>query len=127
MANSKKNNGPILNNSTNQAANFEEAYNRLAETTAQLERGGLTLEQSLALYEEGVALAQRCEQLLAQAELRVSQLAPAPTPSATSAAYSVNATRTYIFATDEDEDETDDNEEDFDDEDLRKALEDLQF
>lgn len=126
MANSKKN-----KEQANQAANFEEAYNRLAETTTQLERGGLTLEQSLALYEEGVKLAQRCDELLAQAELRVSQLTPTtPTVSSSSStSYSVNATRTYIFATDEDEDSDEDNEdeEDFDDEELRKALDDLQF
>ncbi len=55
---------------------FEEAYNRLAETAAELEKGNLTLEQSLALYEEGVALARHCETLLDKAELKVSQLTP---------------------------------------------------
>jgi exodeoxyribonuclease VII small subunit len=55
---------------------FEEAYKRLSETTGQLERGNLSLEESLALYEEGVALARHCETLLDNAELRVSQITP---------------------------------------------------
>lgn len=55
---------------------FEEAYKRLSDTTGQLERGNLSLEESLALYEEGVALAQHCGALLDKAELRVSQVTP---------------------------------------------------
>jgi exodeoxyribonuclease VII small subunit len=53
---------------------FEEAYERLNEMAGQLERGNLSLEASLALYEEGVLLSQHCETLLDQAELRVSQV-----------------------------------------------------
>ncbi len=53
---------------------FETLYKRLEETVAQLEEGGLTLEQSLALYEEGMKLASRCQELLQQAELKVSKL-----------------------------------------------------
>lgn len=55
---------------------FEEAYKRLNDTTGQLERGNLSLEESLALYEEGVALSQHCTMLLDKAELRVSQITP---------------------------------------------------
>lgn len=54
--------------------NFEEAYERLNETTTKLERGNLSLEASLDLYEEGVLLSQRCEELLNNAQLRVSQI-----------------------------------------------------
>ncbi|MEE8347619.1 MAG: exodeoxyribonuclease VII small subunit [Dehalococcoidia bacterium] len=53
---------------------FETVYKRLEETVAHLEEGGLTLEQSLALYEEGMKLAQRCQELLSQAELKVTKL-----------------------------------------------------
>ena len=56
---------------------FEEAYERLNETAGQLERGNLSLEDSLALYEEGVLLSRHCESLLDKAELRVSQISPA--------------------------------------------------
>ncbi len=40
----------------------------------RLEEGGLTLDESLALYEEGMKLAQRCQELLQQAELRITKL-----------------------------------------------------
>lgn len=61
---------------------FEALYKRLEETVARLEAGDLTLEESLALYEEGAKLAKRCQELLRDAELRVTRLqeqfAPAP-------------------------------------------------
>ena len=53
---------------------FEELYRRLEETVVKLEEGGLTLNQSLVLYEEGMALAQRCQEMLDAAELKVRQL-----------------------------------------------------
>ncbi len=56
------------------AEGFEELYRRLEETVAKLEEGGLTLEASIALYEEGMKLARRCQDLLKQAELRVTRL-----------------------------------------------------
>ena len=53
---------------------FETLYGRLEQTVARLEEGGLTLEESLALYEEGMKLARRCQELLQQAELKVTRL-----------------------------------------------------
>jgi exodeoxyribonuclease VII small subunit len=53
---------------------FEELFRRLEETVAKLEEGGLTLNQSLALYEEGMTLAQRCQETLDAAELKVRRL-----------------------------------------------------
>ena len=53
---------------------FEELFRRLEETAAKLEEGGLTLSQSLALYEEGMTLAQRCQEMLNSAELKIRQL-----------------------------------------------------
>jgi len=41
---------------------------------AQLEDGDLPLDDALALYARGQALAMRCAQLLEQAELRVRQV-----------------------------------------------------
>ncbi len=55
---------------------FEEAFAELEEVVRKLEAGGLTLEESLALYERGQVLAAYCNQQLDQAELKVSQLAP---------------------------------------------------
>ncbi len=53
---------------------FEEAHSRLEETARSLEAGSLTLQDATRLYEEGVRLARRCNELLSQAELRISYL-----------------------------------------------------
>ncbi len=53
---------------------FDDALAELQRTVALLEAGGQPLEQSIALYERGVALHERCARLLADAELRVKQL-----------------------------------------------------
>jgi exodeoxyribonuclease VII small subunit len=53
---------------------FDAAVAELERTVGELEAGGLPLERTIALYERGVALQQRCEQLLADAELRVRRL-----------------------------------------------------
>ena len=57
---------------------FDEALAELQRTVAELEAGGQPLEESLALYERGVALQQRCDRLLREAELRVQQLVARP-------------------------------------------------
>ena len=56
------------------AEGFEVLYKRLEETVAKLEAGNLTLEESIALYEEGMSLARRTQELLAEAELRITRL-----------------------------------------------------
>jgi len=53
---------------------FDAALAELERTVAELEAGGLALERTLALYERGVALQQRCERLIGDAELRVRRL-----------------------------------------------------
>jgi exodeoxyribonuclease VII small subunit len=53
---------------------FEELYRRLEETVAKLEAGGLSLDDALALYEEGMNLAKRCQEILDGAELKVTRL-----------------------------------------------------
>lgn len=53
---------------------FEAMYVRLEEAVSKLEKGGLTLEESLALYEQGIQLAQRCQRMLQEAELRITRL-----------------------------------------------------
>ena len=53
---------------------FEELYRRLEETVAKLEAGGLSLDDALALYEEGMSLAKRCQEILDGAELKVTRL-----------------------------------------------------
>ncbi len=53
---------------------FDEVLDRLRLVVERLERGELTLEESLAAYEEGVALARRGHSLLDRAEKRVELL-----------------------------------------------------
>ncbi len=55
---------------------FEQAFAELEETARKLEAGGLALEESLALFERGQALAAHCNTQLDQAELKVRQLTP---------------------------------------------------
>jgi exodeoxyribonuclease VII small subunit len=54
---------------------FEVAYRELQQVVAQLEDGGLDLERAIDLFERGSQLAQLCERIVAQAELRVTRLA----------------------------------------------------
>lgn len=56
---------------------FDQILARLREVVTRLEAGDLTLEQSLQIYEEGVQLARRGQQLLATAERRVEILVSA--------------------------------------------------
>ena len=53
---------------------FEEVYATLEEVVAHLEDGRLPLAESIACYELGVRLAERCERFLSEAELRVGRL-----------------------------------------------------
>ena len=53
---------------------FEELYQLLEEKVSLLEQGGLSLDDSLSAYEEAVTYAQRCQQLLDRAELRITRL-----------------------------------------------------
>ncbi len=61
---------------------FEEAYQRLSEIVEQLERGTLSLEESLALYERGRALFAFCQQKLENAELRIRKIEQPDSPEA---------------------------------------------
>jgi exodeoxyribonuclease VII small subunit len=53
---------------------FEEAFITLEDIVSQLENEKHSLDQAMALFERGQALAHRCAFLLEQAELRVQQL-----------------------------------------------------
>ena len=53
---------------------FEEAFERLSETAASLEEGGLTLAEATSRYEQGMVLVRRCNQLLDQTELKITTL-----------------------------------------------------
>jgi exodeoxyribonuclease VII small subunit len=60
---------------------FEAVYRELEETVRRLDAGGQTLEEAIALYETGMRLARRCQELLDAAELRILSLQQLVTPA----------------------------------------------
>jgi exodeoxyribonuclease VII small subunit len=53
---------------------FEEAFEKLEAAVAALQDGHMPLERALQHYQEGMRLAQFCNELLQRAELSVQQL-----------------------------------------------------
>ena len=60
-----------LNDTPVETLTFEAARDELVTVVAELEQGAPTLEQSLALWERGEALAARCEEWLLGAKRRL--------------------------------------------------------
>lgn len=54
-----------------EALSYEQARDELVAVVTQLEQGGATLEESIALWERGEALARRCETWLIGAKERL--------------------------------------------------------
>jgi len=54
-----------------QAMSYEQARDELVAVVGKLEQGGTTLEESIALWERGEALAARCEEWLVGARARL--------------------------------------------------------
>lgn len=53
---------------------YEEAVKRLEEIVKKLESGDIALQESMELFEEGVALARHCSRQLNKAEEKVKVL-----------------------------------------------------
>lgn len=60
---------------------YEDAARALEEVIAALEAQQVSLEDTLALFERGQALARRCTALLDQAELRLKRLSGEDLPT----------------------------------------------
>lgn len=56
------------------AKGFEENIKELEETVEKLERGDVTLEEALGLFENGIKLSKTCRKILDNAEKKVSVL-----------------------------------------------------
>ncbi len=54
--------------------NFEESIQELEEITRKLERGSLSLEESVHAYERGIELNEICRKMLQQAERKLEYL-----------------------------------------------------
>ncbi|MDE2835970.1 MAG: exodeoxyribonuclease VII small subunit [Chloroflexota bacterium] len=59
---------------TERGTSFEEALAQLRETVQTLEEGNVSLEEATRLLARGAELARTCNDLLAKAELQVSQV-----------------------------------------------------
>ena len=53
---------------------FEDAFRRLDEVAASLEQGSLTLSEATDRYQQGMSLVRRCNQLLDEAQLKITDL-----------------------------------------------------
>ena len=53
---------------------FEQSLRRLEQIVEQLERGDISLEDSIKMYEEGILLSKECLERLSQADLRLKTL-----------------------------------------------------
>jgi exodeoxyribonuclease VII small subunit len=53
---------------------FEQLYGKLEERVGKLEQGGLSLEDAIALYEEGMQIARQCQERLDEAEMKITKL-----------------------------------------------------
>ena len=70
------------------ALSYEEARDELIRVVTELEQGAATLEDSIALWERGEALARHCEEWLIGAKARLDAArAGAPGTSSTSGAF----------------------------------------
>ena len=57
-----------------ESISFEDSFRRLNEMAEQLEAGGLTLAEATSRFEEGMKLVQTCNELLNNAELKITEL-----------------------------------------------------
>lgn len=57
-----------------QPQSFEQALQRLEQVVRELESGERSLDEALALFQEGIGLTRYCQQRLDEAEARVEQL-----------------------------------------------------
>ncbi len=64
----------------NKAATFESSLKRLEEIVKQLEGDAVSLEASVALFQEGRELARRCEGLLKTAQEQIDAAVAADAP-----------------------------------------------
>lgn len=53
---------------------FEQAMEELEKVVTQLDRGDVSLDESISLYERGAHLRKRCEDTLKRAEERVASI-----------------------------------------------------
>lgn len=75
---------PVPGTSDVAALSYEQARDELIRVVTELEQGAATLEDSLALWERGEALARRCEEWLLGAKERLDKARAATTQAESS-------------------------------------------
>ncbi len=53
---------------------YEELITELKGIVARIEEGEISLDESIALYEQGMIIIKQCEQLLNEAEVKITTL-----------------------------------------------------
>ena len=61
------------------AIHFEKSMTELETIVMQLEKGDLSLEDSLKQFEKGITLARKCQEVLNHAEQKIEMLADTST------------------------------------------------
>lgn len=74
--------GLVASDESVQGLSYEQARDELVDVVRRLEAGGATLEDSLALWERGEALAARCQVWLDGARQRLDAARAATDPDA---------------------------------------------
>ena len=86
-----------------QSPSFEDAFRQLAEIAEGMEKGGLTLAEATARFEQGMKLVQHCNHLLDTAELEITQLRESYQKPAASAPYRGDSEPEFDYPADGDE------------------------
>lgn len=60
-----------------ESRNFEQSMERLTQIVRAMERGDVTLDESLKLFQEGTDLVRACGKILEEAELQVKKIVTA--------------------------------------------------
>ena len=59
---------------TDNKQNFEESMKKLEEIVTELEKGELSLDESVSKFEEGINISKECNKMLESAEKKISIL-----------------------------------------------------
>ena len=86
-----------------QPLSFEDAFRQLADIAEGMEKGGLTLSEATARFEQGMKLVQHCNRLLDTAELEITQLRESYERPGASAGHAKGSERPFDYPADDDE------------------------
>ncbi|MBT3994431.1 MAG: exodeoxyribonuclease VII small subunit [Chloroflexi bacterium] len=65
---------PKTSDSKPPAKSFENSFSQLEEVVRKLETGGLSLDEATELFESGMKLASKCNEILSSSELKITRL-----------------------------------------------------